>query len=176
MWSILITPTPTAHLRETIRSQIVHSLRAIKSLEASQGEDTRSPLSPLVPKLLPAQVEIENMVTMTMTPMGAIIMAFPHSALMTAVATSQVTTTYGTEMCLGTHLTKTSGLLLIQVLFSNFGIIKLKLENRKSYQRIRPTFSFGKANTKRIINITTFLLLSESRAYVLIDDSTEFAA
>ena len=94
MWSILITPTPTAHLRETIRSQIVHSLGAITSLEASQGEDTRSPLSPLVPKLLPAQVEIENMVTMTMTPMGAIIMAFPHTALMTAVVTSHVTTTY----------------------------------------------------------------------------------
>ena len=65
------------------------------------------------------------MMIMTQTPMGAIIMAFPHSALMTAVATSHVTTTYGTEMCLGTHLTKTSGLLLIQVLFSNFGIIKL---------------------------------------------------
>ena len=174
MWSILITPT--AHLREIIRSRIVHSLLAITSLEASLGEDTRSPPSPLVPKLLPAQVENMVMMIMTQTPMGAIIMAFPHSALMTAVATSHVTTTYGTEMCLGTHLTKTSGLPLIQVLFSNFGIIKLKLENRKSYQRIRPTFSFGKANMKRIINITTFLFLSESRTFVLIDNPTEFAA
>ena len=114
-----------SHCSSSRDNQESDSLLAITSLEASLGEDTRSPPSPLVPKLLPAQVENMVMMIMTQTPMGAIIMAFPHSALMTAVATSHVTTTYGTEMCLGTHLTKTSGLLLIQVLFSNFGIIKL---------------------------------------------------